>query len=82
MHVYYTQPKNARDLLQVVNFASLLQLVNMLQQIGQFHQVTTSLLFADLLQLVESTCSKPVDNKFYQSTSNKSVGNLQQACRQ
>ena len=43
-----------------------------LQQTSQFHQVATSLLkyyfcnlsFADLLQLVEATCSVYVDNKF------------------
>ena len=48
------------------------RLVNKLQQTCQFHQVATSLLkqaccnlsFADLLQLVEKTCGKPVDNKF------------------
>ena len=38
--------------------------------------------FTDLLQLVETTCSKPVDNKFTESTCNKSVDNLQQTCRQ
>ena len=34
--------------------------------------------FADLLQLVGATCSKPANNKFSQSTCNKSVDNLQQ----
>ena len=38
--------------------------------------------FADLLQLVKTTSSKPVDNKFWQSTCNKSVDYLQQVCRQ
>ena len=38
--------------------------------------------FADLLQLVETTCNKPVDNKFRQSTGNKSIDNLQQTCHQ
>ena len=38
--------------------------------------------FTDLLQLVETTCSQPVDNKFTESTCNKSVDNLQQTCRQ
>ena len=36
--------KDATDLLQVVNFTGLLQLVNKLQQTGQFHHVATSLL--------------------------------------
>ena len=45
--------KNATDLLQVVNFTGLSQLVNKLQNC-QFHQVTTSLLKSGLLQLV--TC--------------------------
>ena len=62
--------KNATDLLQVVNFTGLFQLVNKLQQICQFYQVAKSLVksgllsLADLLQLVETTRSKPVDNKF------------------
>ena len=44
--------KDATDLLQVVNFTGLLQLVNKLQQTCQFHQVATSLLKSGLLQLV------------------------------
>ena len=44
--------KNATDLLQVVNFTGLFQLVNKLQQTCQFHQVATSLLKSGLLQLV------------------------------
>ena len=44
--------KNATDLLKVVNFIGLLQLVNQLQQACQFHQVATSLLRSSLLQLV------------------------------
>ena len=55
--------KNATVLLQVVNFTGLLQLVNKLQEVCQFYQVTTSLLKSGLLQLVETACSKPVDNK-------------------
>ena len=51
-------------MLQVVNFIALLQLVNKLQQTRQFHQVTTSVLKSGLLQLVETTCKKPVDDKF------------------
>ena len=45
-------PKNAMDLLQVVNFTNLLQLVNKLQQACQFHQVAISLLRSGLLQFV------------------------------
>ena len=82
-----TQP--ATDLLRVVNFTDLLQLFNKLQQAFQFHQVATSLLksccnlsLADLLQLVETTGNKLVDNKFRQSTCNKPVDNLQRTCRQ
>ena len=37
---------------------------------------------ADLLQLVETTCNKPVDDKFGQSICTKSVDNLEQTCRQ
>ena len=44
--------KNATDLLQVVNFTDLFQLVNKLQQTCQFYQVATSLLKSGLLQLV------------------------------
>ena len=59
----FTQPKNATDLSQVVG---------KLQQTCQFHQVATNLLKSALLQLViyrlvtlvETTCSKLVDNKF------------------
>ena len=50
--VYTYIAKNATDLLQVVNFTSLLPLVNKLQQACQFHQVQTSLLRSGLLQLV------------------------------
>ena len=84
----YTSVSPNRYYLTVDNF---LQLVNKLQQTCQFHQVPTSLLKSGLLQLiiyrlvttlVETTCSKPVDNKFRQSTCNKSVDNLQQTCRQ
>ena len=53
------------------NATELLQFVNKLQQICRFHQIGTilqnqaccSLSFADLLELVEKTCSKPLDNK-------------------
>ena len=34
------------------------------------------------LQILETICSKPVDNTFWQSTYNKSVDNLQQTCCQ
>ena len=49
---YAYTAKNATDLLQVVNYTGLLQLVNKLQQTCQFHQVATSLLRSSLLQLV------------------------------
>ena len=52
-----------------------------LQQVCK-NQACCNLSFADLLQLVETTCNKPFDNKFGQSTCNKSVDNLQQTCRQ
>ena len=45
---------NATDLLRVVNFTSLLHLVNHLQQTCQFHQVATSLLIK--IGLVGATC--------------------------
>ena len=50
----------------------------LLQKTCQFHQVATSQLKSGLLQhvicklvkkVVETTCSKPVDNKFWQATS-------------
>ena len=44
--------KNATDLLQVVNFTGLLQIVDKLQQACQFHQVATSWSKSGLLQLV------------------------------
>ena len=87
--------KNATDLLQVVNFTNLLQLVNKLQQACQFYQVATSLLKSGLLQFVicrlVTTCwnnllkqlaEGPVDNKFGQSICDKSVDNLRQTCPQ
>ena len=75
--------KHTTDFLEVVfKFTGLLQLVNRLQQTCQFQKVAKSPLKSDLLQLVETTCSKPVDNKFRQSTCNKSVDNLQQTCQQ
>ena len=54
MNLPYTV-KNPTDLLQVLNFTGLLQLVNKLQQTRQFHQVATSLLKSGLLQLVICT---------------------------
>ena len=52
--------QKAADLLEVVNFYRLVVTC-------RFHQVATSLLtklVANLLQLVQTTCSKPVENKF------------------
>ena len=48
--------QKAADLLEVVNSYRLVVTC-------RFHQVATSLL-PSLLQLVETTCCKPVDNKF------------------
>ena len=44
----------------------MMPFVNMFHQTHQFHQVVTSynLSFANLLQIVEITCTKPLDNKF------------------
>ena len=46
------------------------------------NQACCNLSFANLLQLVETTCSKLVANRFWQSTCNTSVDNLHQTCRQ
>ena len=59
---------------KLVNFIKL-------QQVCQ-SQAFCNLSFADLLELVETTGSKPVENKFAQSTCNKSFDNLQQSGRQ
>ena len=85
MNLPYTV-KNPTDLLQVLNFTGLLQLVNKLQQTRQFHQVAKSLLKSGLLQLVictlVTTCWNNlqqiefVDKKFGEYTWNKSVDNL------
>ena len=42
--------------------------------------ICCNLIFADLLQVVETTCIKLVDKKSWQSTCIKPVDNLQQAC--
>ena len=44
------------------------------------NQVWFSLIFADLLQVVETTCIKRVAETSWQSTCIKLVDNLQQAC--
>ena len=62
LNLFYT------DLLQVVNFACSLQIINKLQQVCQFHQVATSLLKSGLLQFVTCTLFTTCWN------------NLQQAC--
>ena len=76
-------------LLQVVDFTGLMQVVNKLQQVCWLHQVAASLwksdllqldVFADLLQVVETTCIKLVDKKSWQSTCIKPVDNMQQTC--
>ena len=52
-------------------FTCALEVVNKLQQTCQLYQVVKNLFnrdcklsFSDLLELVETTCSKPVGNKF------------------
>ena len=70
--------KDTTDLLQVVNFTSLL----VLQQTCQFHQVATNLSIASSrnksvkIRLIKTTCRKPVDNKFRQLICNKFVENF------
>ena len=63
--------KNATDLFKVGDFTGFLQLLNKLKQACQFHQdqACCNLSFADLLQLVETTCKRPVE-----------IINLQQVC--
>ena len=60
--------KNATDLLQVVNFTGLLQFlkkfINNKLLVAIFKKAYRNFLFPDLGQFVETTCSKPVDNKF------------------
>ena len=56
--------KNATDLFQVVNFTSLLQQTCQYHQVKCKRQTCCNLSFADLLQLVEATYSKTVNNKF------------------
>ena len=72
--------KKGTDLLQVIGF-SFLQLANKLQQTCQFHHVAASLLkSADLLQLVETTCCKPVDNNFDSQLSTSLLTTCKQCC--
>ena len=47
--------QNATDLLQVVDFSRLLQVVNKLQQVCE-NKTCCNLIFADLLQVVETAC--------------------------
>ena len=54
--------RNATDLLQVVDVNSLLQVANKLQRVCE-NQTCCNLIFADLLQVVETTCIKLVDKK-------------------
>ena len=44
------------------------------------NQTCCNLIFADLLQVAETTCIKLVDKKSWQSTCIKPVDNLQQTC--
>ena len=50
-----------------------------LQQVCE-NQTYCNLIFADSLQVVETTCIKLVDKKSWQSTCSKPVDNLQQTC--
>ena len=50
-----------------------------LQQVCE-NQTCCKSIFADLLRVVETTCIKLVDKKFWQSTRIKPVDNLQQTC--
>ena len=74
---------------RLVESCQFYQLVTTCQQVATNSAISPSCnkafkirLVADLLQFVETTCSKPVDNNFWQSTSKKSVDNLQQNFRQ
>ena len=51
-------------------------------RLRHFHEVATGNFKAKALQFVATTCTKPVDWTFWQLTCNKSMDNLQQACRQ
>ena len=48
-HIVRYTARNATDLLQVVDFTGLLQVVNKLRQVCRFHQVAPSLRKSDLL---------------------------------
>ena len=67
-------------LLQGVQFHQLLKIVNKLQQnfINMSDKINLSIV--GLLKIVEKTCRKPVDIKFWQLTCNKSVENSHQTC--
>ena len=83
----FLRSQNTTDLLQVVNFTDLLPLVIQdATNLSISSSCNKSDIKSGLLQLVicrlVRTCSKPVDNKFWQSTCNKSVDNLQPTCRQ
>ena len=59
--------KNATHLLQIVNSTGLLQLNKLCNNkrviFIKWQQACGNVSFADLLQLVETTCNKPVDDK-------------------
>ena len=57
----------------------LYQLTGKLQQTCRFHQLR-QLVICRLLQLVATTCCKPVGNTFWQRSCNESVDIMQQTC--
>ena len=61
---YTAKTPQSADLMQIVNFAGLLQLVNKLVNFSLLKFVICT-----LVTTCETTCSKPVDNMFEQSTS-------------
>ena len=73
-----TQKRYKLGTRQVVNFTSRLQVLK-LRQVCE-NQTYCKLIFADFLQVVESTCIKLVDKKSRQSTYIKPFDNLQQTC--
>lgn len=85
--------RNATDLMQVVDFAGLMQVVNKLHQACWLQQVASSLWKSDLMQFDICSCCKLLKqlatsllitkiNKFDRTTCSKSADKLQQICWQ
>ena len=53
--------RNAADLMQAEEFANLMQICHQVE--SSENQTCYNLIFADLLQVVETTCIKLVDKK-------------------